>query len=124
MWLLVRDEAALTPEQLAARMALLDAHPTLAVAAGLATRFLTMLRERAESALDPWLADAAGSACGEFRRFAASLRKDEAAVRAACSSPWSNGQLEGQINRVKVIKRVVYGRAKFDLLARRILCRA
>jgi transposase len=123
MWLLVRDEATLTPEQIAARTALRDAHPTLAAAADLATRFLTKLRERDEAALDPWLADAAGSPCGEFRRFAASLRKDAAAVRAACSSPWSNGQLEGQINRVKVVKRVVYGRAKFDLLARRILCR-
>ena len=123
MWLLVRDEATLTPEQTAARTVLLEAHPTLVAAAGLATRFLTMLRERTESALDPWLADAADSTCGEFRRFAASLRKDAAAVRAAFSSPWSNGQLEGQINRVKVVKRVVYGRAKFDLLTRRILCR-
>ena len=124
LWLLVRDEAALKPEQVAARAALLGAHPTLAIAADLATRFLAMLRERAEGALDPWLAEAAGSTCGEFRRFAASLRKDAAAVSAAFTSPWSNGQLEGQINRVKVIKRVVYGRAKFDLLARRILCRA
>jgi transposase len=124
MWLLVRDEATLTPEQVAARAVLLGAHPALAIAAGLATRFITMLRERAAAALDTWLADAADSSCGEFRRFAASLRKDAEAVRGAFSSPWSNGQLEGQINRVKVIKRVVYGRAKFDLLARRILCRA
>jgi hypothetical protein len=124
MWLLIRDEAALTPEQGAARTALLDAHPTLAAAADLAIRFLTNLRERDATALDPWLADAAGSGCGEFRRFAANLRKDAEAVRGAFSSPWSNGQLEGQINRVKVIKRVVYGRAKLDLLARRILCQA
>ncbi len=49
------------------------------------------------------------------------LRRDEAAVRAAATSKWSNGQTEGQINRLKFLKRQMFGRAKFDLLKARVL---
>nr|MBA2734414.1 transposase [Acidobacteriota bacterium] len=49
------------------------------------------------------------------------LLADEAAVRNALSSVWSNGQVEGQVNRLKMIKRQMYGRAKFDLLRARVL---
>ncbi|HEY8598204.1 MAG TPA: ISL3 family transposase, partial [Thermomicrobiales bacterium] len=122
MWLLVRAEDELTEREQAARAALLAAHPAIAVAAALATRFLALLRDRRREDLDPWLADAANGELVEFRRFAAGLQRDAAAVRAALEQDWSNGQLEGQINRVKMIKRVVYGRAKFALLQRRILC--
>ncbi len=122
MWLLARAEDELTEREQTARAALLAAHPAIAAAAALATRFLALLRERRGDALAPWLTDAAASELVEFRRFAASLRRDELAVRAALEQSWSNGQLEGQINRVKMIKRVVYGRAKFELLQRRILC--
>jgi transposase len=122
MWLLSRAEEELSERERAARAALLAAHPALAAAATLAARFQALLRERRADALTPWLTDAAASDLVEFRRFAASLRRDELAVRAALEHDWSNGQLEGQINRVKMIKRVVYGRAKFELLQRRILC--
>ena len=57
----------------------------------------------------------------ELRRFAAKLREDLPAVRAAFSSPWSSGQVEGQINRLKYLKRQMYGRAKLDLLRIRVL---
>jgi transposase len=57
----------------------------------------------------------------ELRSFATGIRRDEEAVRAAISSPWSNGQVEGQVNRLKVVKRTMYGRAKFDLLRARVL---
>jgi transposase len=53
--------------------------------------------------------------------FAAGLRRDENAVRAALSEPWSNGQVEGQVNGLKVVKRAMYGRAGFDLLRARVL---
>lgn len=59
-----------------------------------------------------------------FRRFAEGLRGDEDAVKAALSLPWSNGQLEGQINRLKTLKRQMYGRASFDLPRRRFLAAA
>jgi transposase len=80
-----------------------------------------MLRQRDVAALEGWLTDASESGIGPFKHFAASLRRDEAAVRAALEQPWSNGQLEAQVNRLKVIKRVGYGRAKFDLLRQRVL---
>ena len=76
------------------------------------------MRERKAEELDRWLADAAGS---EMRSFADGLRQDGAAVRAALELPWSNGQTEGQITRLKLIKRQMYGRAKHDLLRARVL---
>ena len=63
----------------------------------------------------------AADAPAEMRRFAAGLKPDLTAVKAALSLPWSNGQTEGQVNRLKRIKRQMYGRASFDLLRHRIL---
>jgi transposase len=123
MWLLLRAEGDLSARDRVARPVLESAHPAIATATGLAQRFQHMVRDREAAALEPWLQEAASSEVPEFRRFAASLRGDEAAVRAALEYPWSNGQLEGQINRVKVLKRVGYGRAKLDLLRQRILHR-
>jgi transposase len=57
----------------------------------------------------------------ELQSFAAGLRRDKAAVMAALSLPYSNGQVEGQVNRIKLIKRTMYGRANFDLLRQRVL---
>jgi transposase len=54
-------------------------------------------------------------------RFAAHLQRDQAAVLAAMQLPWSNGHVEGQVHRLKLIKRQMYGRAKFDLLRQRVL---
>lgn len=59
----------------------------------------------------------------DMRRFAKGLRDDLSAVTAALSMSWSNGQTEGQVNRLKLIKRQMFGRAKFDLLRRRVLAR-
>ena len=97
---------------------LLAVSPQLALARGLALRFAAMVRERQVDELDRWLADAAGS---ELRSFASGLRQDEAAVRAALQLPWSSGQTEGQITRLKLIKRQMFGRAKHDLLRARVL---
>jgi transposase len=57
----------------------------------------------------------------EFESFARGLSKDYEAVKNALRYEWSNGQLEGQVNRLKLIKRQMYGRAKFDLLKARVL---
>lgn len=59
-----------------------------------------------------------------FDTFTTGLRQDYAAVRAALTEPWSNGQADGQINRLKMIKRQMYGRASFNLLRKRVLYRA
>jgi transposase len=94
------------------------ASPSLAWVHDLAVRFASMVRERKSEDLDGWLAEAAVS---ELKSFANGLDQDKAAVEAALSLPWSNGQTEGQITRLKLIKRQMYGRAKFDLLRARVL---
>ena len=73
--------------------------------------------------LDGWMARARSSEIAiELRRFANGLDSDLDALRAALQLPWSNGQTEGQVNRLKLIKRQMYGRANFDLLRKRFLC--
>ena len=71
--------------------------------------------------LTVWLERAEASAQPEIRSFAPGLRRDHAAVEAAITSVWSNGQTEGQVNRLKALKRQMYGRAKLDLLRKRFL---
>ena len=80
-----------------------------------------MLRKRVEPAFDGWYKRVQASGITELKSFAASLLTDEAAVNAALSSEWSNGQTEGQIKRLKMLQRQMYGRAKFDLLRLRVL---
>lgn len=80
-----------------------------------------MIEDRQSEKLDEWLQQAEGSQIVEFERFAVSLRTDYAAVKAALIYSWSNGQVEGQVNRLKLIKRQMYGRANFALLRKRVL---
>ena len=97
---------------------LLGLSPALAAARDLALRFGALVRACSVDALTPWLADAEDS---ELRGFAAGLRQDEQAVRAALTLPWSSGQVEGQVTRLKLVKRQGYGRAKLDLLRARLV---
>jgi transposase len=87
----------------------------------LAQEFAQMIRKRRVNELDPWLEQAANSGVSELQRFAEGLHRDYAAVRAALSLSYSSGQIEGQINKLKLLKRSMYGRAKFDLLRLRML---
>lgn len=87
----------------------------------LAKAFQQMVKERGEEALAHWLADVRQSGVKEMIGFAEGLKKDREAVVEALRSEWSNGQTEGQINRLKYLKRQMYGRAKFDLLKARVL---
>jgi transposase len=75
-----------------------------------------------ERDFDPWLLAAEQSDVPELQRFAAGLRRDYAAVNAALTLPWSNGQVEGQVNRLKLLKRQMYGRAGFELSTRYPFC--
>jgi transposase len=90
----------------------------------LCERFLHLLRDRVPDALPAWLSDASCCGLNALERFAHGLQRDLAAVTAAATLPYSNGQAEGQITRLKLIKRSMYGRAKLDLLERRVLYRA
>ena len=95
--------------------------PSIEEARGLAQRFLGFIHRKDLAGFDRWLPRVQACAVPELRRFAAKLREDLPAVRAAFSSPWSNGQVEGQINRLKYLKRQMYGRAKLDRLRIRVL---
>ncbi len=92
--------------------------PELGRVAELATSFFRMFRERSLEALSAWLVAARGTALASF---AASLERDIDAVREALRLPWSQGHVEGQVHRLKLIKRQMYGRAGFELLRLRVL---
>jgi transposase len=96
-------------------------HPEIDQATQLALNFACMLRAHDPDRLEPWMQAVAQSVIPNLMGFASGLRSDYAAVQAAVSLPWSTGQVEGQINRLKLIKRQMYGRAKFDLLRLRVL---
>ena len=95
--------------------------PAVAEARSLALQFLGLVRRHDLEGFDRWLPQARACAVLEMQRFAAGLAADLSAVRAAFSSPWSSGQVEGQINRLKYLKRQMHGRAKLDLLRIRVL---
>lgn len=96
----------------------------LAGAIGLAQDFAQWVRQRQSEQFDPWLERAEQSQLVPFERFARSLKEDYAAVKAGLTLPISNGQVEGQINRLKMLKRQMYGRAGIKLLERRFLLAA
>ena len=104
---------------------LAETAPDLVRAGELATRFAALVRgapdKCAGPALDGWLADARGTALDAFAR---GVERDREAVLAALVEPWSTGPVEGQINRLKLLKRTMYGRASYDLLRRRVLAAA
>lgn len=96
-------------------------HPDLATVIFLGAAFADHLRHRNAPALNDWLRQATASGIDSLMAFALSLQRDYEAVRAAFSHEWSSGQVEGQVNRLKLIKRQMYGRANFDLLRLRVL---
>jgi transposase len=95
--------------------------PEIAATARAANEFFRIVRSRDSTAWPSWLQSAKGTALASF---AAHLIRDQAAVLAALETPWSNGQVEGQVHRLKLVKRQMYGRASFDLLRLRVLNRA
>lgn len=96
------------------------ADPGVREAFVLAQRFRTLVQYRRPAALEPWLRRAERSGLPEFPRFAAGIRRDQAAVQAALTTPWSQSPTEGFNHKIKRIKRLRYGRAKFDRLRARI----
>jgi transposase len=98
-----------------------QASPSAEAAYRLAQAFMQMIRERTGYQLDTWLSSAEVSRLPEFKSFARGIQQDKAAVLAGLSLPWSQGPLEGHVNRLKLIKRSMYGRAKLPLLRARVL---
>src|SRR5712692_1664947 len=87
----------------------------------LSQEFATLLKERRAESLDEWLKRAKESQVAELTSKVLGIRRDYAAVRAACSLPWSNGTTEGHVNRLKFLKRHMFGRAHLDLLCVKVL---
>jgi len=132
-WVLVQSVAVLGAANVAAVLRV-EQDGEAQTVAGLARRFTALVRacgvrsRREGSApaepvaeLKIWLAEARACGISALETFAVGLEADGAAVRAALTEPWSSGQAEGQVNRLKLLKRQSYGRASFDLLQRRVL---
>jgi transposase len=120
-WAIFQSETELKESQKVLCQALCELSPMAAQARQLAHAFREMIEKRQVAQLDSWLIQAENSRIVEFRRFVAGLRKDYKAIKAALIYSWSNGQVEGQVNRLKVIKRQMYGRAGFSLLRKKVL---
>ena len=119
--LLAKPCEALTQEQSIFMQALYQASPLVEKAALLSRRFKQMVTDRQHDKLDEWLQDAVGCGVEALKNFAQGLKRDYDAVENALTQPWSNGPVEGHVNRLKTIKRQMYGRAGFDLLKLRVL---
>ena len=120
-WVVVRPPEKLKREE-ATWLELVEvACPLIRTGRELAHTFIRMMKDRQPAALTDWLHTADVSGLRELRSFATGLRRDLAAVEAALSLRWSNGPTEGHVNRLKLIKRQMFGRAKFDLLRQRVL---
>ncbi len=122
-WLILSRQEKLSQEKRRQRDIVLEAHPEVNTACLLAQAFAQVIRTSNAKALEPWLGQAIDSGIPELGSFVAGIRRDQSAVFAALSYPWSQGQVEGQILRLKLLKRQSYGQAGFDLLRHRVLAR-
>ena len=119
--LCVKPRGQMTARQIANVDALKAASAEFTAMRHLAMRFRGLLRGGTPERLDAWLIDARASGIYAMQRFARTIRQDLEAVRNAVLEPWSNGQTEGQINKLKTLKRAMYGRAGLELLRARMM---
>jgi len=120
-WLFVCQPEKLDQIQQEELMRILQASPSAETAYSLAQGFMQMIREHTGQPLDSWLNAVEESHLPELKSFARGIQHDKAAVLAGLTLSWSQGPLEGHVNRLKLIKRSMYGRAKLPLLRARVL---
>ena len=120
VWMLLRPDGLNDEEKQVVEL-LRRLSPEVGRAQELALSFVEVVKERRADGLREWLISAQRSEVAEFVSFANGLTADLQAVRAALEYEWSNGQVEGQVHRLKLLKRQMYGRAKLDLLRARVL---
>ncbi|MEE8307741.1 MAG: ISL3 family transposase [Gammaproteobacteria bacterium] len=120
-WMVMRREATLDEKEKQRLAQLQEQGGEIAEAISLTQDFAALVRQRQPDQLDTWLDRAAASCLQSFKSFATGLRADYEAVKAGVTLPWSTGPVEGQINRLKMLKRQMYGRANIDLLRQRVL---
>ncbi len=119
--LCMKPRPLLTPRQLEKVQALKDALPDFVAMREFVVRFRGIMCSGDITKLTAWIDDFLRSRIYAMQRFGKSLRQDIDAVRNAMTEPWSNGQAEGQINRLKTLKRDMYGQAGVELLRARML---
>lgn len=122
-WLIFLDDDKLDDEEKSAHLRMLAAESELVTVDRMTHQFVRIIKERQADKLDQWLKDVTAGGLKALMSFANGIRADLNAVRNALKMCWSNGQVEGQNNRLKFIKRQMYGRAKLDLLRKRVLYR-
>jgi transposase len=120
-WLLLRRPSDLDEKDQVVLDQLYERSVELISARRLAQQFLRLVRERRGRELDDWLADVHQTGPPELRGFGRNLHHDWDAVHAGLTERWSSGSVEGNVNKVKVAKRQMFGRARFDLLRKRVL---
>jgi transposase len=120
-WLLLRRPSDLDDKEQVLLKQLYERSDELLSARQLAQHFLRLVRERRGRELDDWAADVHMTGPPELRGFSRNLQHDWVAVHAGLTERWSSGSVEGNVNKVKVTKRQMFGRARFDLLRKRVL---
>lgn len=120
-WLLSKQEADLTSEEKSDLMRLLESSQEVKLVYRLLQAFLQMLRERRPERLNGWMKEARESGIKELNSFVVGIERDYDAVRAGLTFPWSQGPVEGTVNKIKTHKRLMYGRASFTLLRQKLL---
>jgi transposase len=120
-WLVLRRETKRTEGEAQQFAQLREQHAEVTEAIELAQEFTQLVRQRQPEALDPWRQRASTSTVEAIQRFATGLYEDYAAIKAGVTLPWSTGPVEGHINRLKMLKRQMFGRARLDLLSRRFV---
>ncbi|MGW6949079.1 transposase [Streptomyces xanthophaeus] len=120
---IMRRPEHLTDLEQKGRDELCERNPALATSVEYARRLALMIRDRRSEhlALDAWIADVRLDGQRELRTLTNGMRRDQAAIQAALSTTYTSGAVEGNVTRIKLLKRQMYGRANFDLLRRRIL---
>jgi len=121
VWLLLRRASDLDDKEHVLLKHLSERSAELVSARQLAQHFLRLVRERRGCELDDWVADVHTTGPPELRGFSRNLRHDWEAVHAGLTERWSSGCVEGNVNKLKVTKRQMFGRARFDLLRKRVL---
>jgi transposase len=121
VWLFVRNPADLDDDEREALAGISQASPTLQTLYQLVQEFRYLLHQRKGEKLNGWLSKVKASQIEELLGFASGVEKDRAAVVAGLTLPQNNGLVEGKVNKLKLIKRMMFGRAEFPLLRQRVL---
>jgi transposase len=120
-FLFLRRSEELETDEQETLIALRQLHPEVDLAYDLVQQFAQMLRTRTGEQLDAWLEQARASQIRELQSFVLGVERDKAAVVAGLTLPQNNGLVEGKVNKLKLIKRMMFGRAEFPLLRQRVL---